>query len=342
MKSFVSRTRAAIAPAFLAILLAGAPESQSCSICRCGDVTFNALGTNVFADGAFRLALDWDRFEKTQAFEPSTGHSREASPHDTITASEDMLENRVTATLSYAFGDRVNLVARVPVSHRRITATVVHHHGAVRAGAAGPRHTTVSNDSASGVSDPEIYGLVRIWASDFSPGVGRRSWVSGVAGVKTPWGRNELEEETLRLDEHLQPGTGATDFFGGVAAAYLLDETSSLFGSAQARRTGTNDFAYRYGSSLLANAGYERKVAPWLDAVLELNYRAAARDRVDADGGRDANTGGSILYVTPRAAFDVGAGLVVRAAVQIPVVKNLNGEQRERAVATAALTYFFR
>lgn len=342
MKSFVSRARAALAPAFLAILLAGAPDAPACSICRCGDATFNALGTNVFADGAFRLAVDWDRFEKTQAFEPSTGHGREASVHDTITASEDMLENRVTTTLSYGFGERVNVVARVPFSHRRIMARVVHHHGAVRAGAAAPTHTTVSDDSASGVSDPEIYGLVRIWASDFSPGLGRRSWVSGVAGVKTPWGRNEVEEDGSRLDEHLQPGTGSTDVFGGLAAAYLLDERSSLFGSVQARRTGTNAYDYRYGSSLLANAGYEREIAPWLDAVLELNYRAAARDRVDADGGRDANTGGAILYVTPRAAFGVGAGLVVRAAVQIPMVRNLNGEQRERAVATAALTYVFR
>ena len=38
----------------------------ACSICRCGDPTFNALGKEGVAQTGFRVALDWDEAEKTQ------------------------------------------------------------------------------------------------------------------------------------------------------------------------------------------------------------------------------------------------------------------------------------
>jgi hypothetical protein len=40
--------------------------SLACSICRCGDPTFNALGKDGVAQSGLRVALDWDQVEKTQ------------------------------------------------------------------------------------------------------------------------------------------------------------------------------------------------------------------------------------------------------------------------------------
>ena len=37
-----------------------------CSICRCGDPTFNALGKDGVSQSGLRLALDWDQTKKTQ------------------------------------------------------------------------------------------------------------------------------------------------------------------------------------------------------------------------------------------------------------------------------------
>ena len=62
---------------------------------------------------------------------------------------------------------------------------------------------------------------------------------------------------------------------------------------------------------------------------------------MDAEGLEDPNTGGSILYLTPRAVVDLGKGLVARVGVQIPTWRNLNGEQTEKAVVNAGLTYLF-
>jgi hypothetical protein len=296
----------------VAAALAASRPSLSCSMCRCGDATFNALGTDIFAAGAFRIAVDWDRMEKSQG------------PPDN---SESEVQNSITATISYSFADRVNLVARVPYSFKTITM-------------AGDEMSDVTK--TNGLADPEFFAWVRLWASDLAPGLGRRTWVSLQAGVKTPWGQNDLTgPDGIRRDEHAQSGTGSTDVFAGLGGFYLLDRASSAFGSAQYRWTGTNAYGYQYGRVFLANLGYERKLASSVDAILELNYRWAGEDTVDCSGVKDPDTGGAILYVTPRVLVSLGGGFVARAAVLIPTLKNLNGSQTEKAIVSAGLTYSF-
>lgn len=307
------------------LLLTLAPPARACSICRCGDPTFNALGTDVYKEGAFRVSLDWERFDKEQGI---FGEEETPAAKDLVEGGspgrEAVIENRMTTALSYTFGERAIAVARIPWSSRSTSE-------------AGIGTTGTSKDLA----DPEIYGLVRLWSSQFTGGLGRRAWISALGGVKTAWGKNDLAQGGERLDEHLQPGTGSTDWFGGLSSVYLLDSHSSLFGSAQVRRTGANDFGYKYGGSTLLNLGYERKIGRIWDAAVELNFRNTNRDQIDADGTLDPNTGGQLLYLTPRVILDLGKGLVGRLAIQVPVYKDLNGDQRERAVANVGVTYLF-
>jgi hypothetical protein len=191
----------------------------------------------------------------------------------------------------------------------------------------------------SGPSDPEIYGQIRLWASPLRPDVGRRDSLSLLAGVKTPWGENDVSGDGTRVDEHAQPGTGSTDVYGSLAFLHLVDKRSALFVSGGYRHTGENDLGYRYGPSVLANVAYEHKLSRRLDGVVELNFRHAQKDRVDADGTVDEDTGGSILYVTPRLLVDLGHGLVLRAGAQIPILRDLNGYQKERVVVNMGLTW---
>jgi len=329
MKTFLRNFRGAwLSLAGLLLLAAGVPSpARGCSICRCGDPTFNALGTDVYKDGAFRVFLDWERFDKEQGTFLEGGEGDGVSlakheGHDHAAVREAVVENRLTTSLSYSFGERAIAVARLPWSSRTISGE-------------GPSERTQD------LSDPELYTLVRLWSSNFAADVGRRAWISALAGVKTAWGKNDLAGGGERLDEHLQPGTGSTDWFGGLSGFYLIDRRSSLFGSVQRRLTGANDFGYEYGEVTLANLGYERKLRGALDAAVELNFRQAGRDRVDAAGTLDPNTGGSLTYLTPRLVVDLRRGLVGRLAVQIPVRRNLNGDQRERAVANLGFTYLF-
>jgi len=287
------------------------PAAHACSICRCGDPTFNALGKDVVAASGWRFALDWERFSKTQG-----------APGEQDSA----VENRYTAVIAYTAADRVLLVARLPYSEH----SLVEQSG-----------TDVERTETSGLADPEIYAQIRLWSSPFKGDLGRRASISATLGVKTDWGVNDASRDGARLDEHVQPGTGSTDYFVGLSTYYLFDRQSALFASAQVRVPGSNDFDYRYGRIFLANVAYERKLTGKVDSVLELNYRHAARDRIDATGALDGDTGGSVLYATPRLLLNVGGGVVLRLAAQIPVAENLYGAQDEKTVYNLGLTYTF-
>ena len=105
---------------------------------------------------------------------------------------------------------------------------------------------------------------------------------------------------------------------------------------------GTNDFDYRYGDVRLFNIGLEHKLGKRFDASLEANYRDADQDSIDADGEVDPNTGGAVLYLSPRLSADFGHGLVGRVSFQIPVADDLDGDQMEKAVANFGLTFLVR
>jgi hypothetical protein len=309
MNRFLGKTF--VTPAVVALALVVARPGDACSICRCGDATFNALGKDGFAAEGFRAAFDWERFAK-----------EEGNPAED---SESQVENRFTALASYGFSEKLTLFVRVPWSVRDLTET-----------ASGTDPELIHT---SGLSDPEVYGQVRLWASEFAAGVGRRSSLSLGGGVKLPWGENDVEQDGERVDEHAQPGTGSTDGFGGLAFLYLFDRSSSLFASSGYRYTGRNKYGYRYGSTFLASAAYEHKLGKVLDGVVGLDFRNARKDQVDAEGDVDDDTGGSLLYLTPRLLASLGHGFVLRAAVQIPIARSLNGFQEEHPVYNVGLSY---
>jgi hypothetical protein len=295
-------------------ILAFAPPAFGCSICRCGDPTFNALGRTGISISGVKLALDWDQVEKSQ------GPVAEGE-------FETLTERRTTLLLSYGFSDAVSVYARIPYSERDLTE---HEDGEVE-----EIHT-------SGLADPEVYGQARLWASPLEADVGVRASLFAVFGVKTDWGENDVSRDGERLDEHPQLGTGSTDWFGGLSGSYQLSPRSALFASLQYRATGENDHGYEYGNVGLVNLAYERKLSSRWDGVLEANWRDAGRDVVDASGVHDEDTGGAITYVTPRVLYDAGRGWVVRAAAQIPLSQSgLNGEQEEDTVWNLGVTYLF-
>jgi hypothetical protein len=293
----------------LGVLLLLAPSAEPCSICRCGDPTFNALGPSGFANRGLRLALDWERFDK-----------QEGPPE---TEAEELVENRFTLLASYGFSERFSLNARVPLSFRQFEEIAAHE--------------VEDAFDTHGLSDPELYTQLRLWASPLSSPLGRRTTLSLLAGVKAALGQNDYTIDGERADEHAQPGTGSTDLFAGLAGLHQTDARSALFSSLAYRHTGENQYGYRYGSIFTANLAYEHKLTSRLDSVVELNYRYAGRDA--EDGGDAPNTGGSVLYLTPRLLLDVGGGVVLRAAAQIPVLRDLYGAQKEKAVFNVGVSF---
>ncbi len=291
-------------------------------MCRCSDPVFSALGEGLYTYGGFQIALDWNRLDQTQGSEDHEEHEGVFGRSKHGGDFEEQVRNTLTATISYGWHERLTLVAQVPYSFNHLTEEE-------------------GVQTADGLSDPLFFVYGRLWASKFEQGLGRRAWLWAVFSVKTPWGQNDVSVDGERLDEHVQPGTGATNLAGGLSGLYLLDENSSLYASAMYTGTGRNEFGYKYGDNVQANVYYDRKLTDWLDAVLEVNYLFARRDQVDELGVVDPDTGGNSVYLTPRIAVNIVRGLVARAAAQFPVWEDLNGIQDIKPAFTAGLTYVF-
>jgi hypothetical protein len=299
---------------FMSLLgLAISSNSFACSICRCGDPTFNALGKDGIALPGLKLALDWEEVQKSQG-----GPDADFS---------EVLEHRTTLLAAWSPSDRLGFFLRVPFAERDLVEV---EDGETR------------NSHASGLADPEFFAQLRLWSSQFDGDVGVRSSLFVVGGVKAGWGDNDVRRDGERLDEHVQPGTGSTDWFVGLSGFHQIDRRSALFASVQYRATGRNDFGYRYGDAKLLNVAYEHKLGARWDAVLEANFRDAGYDETDGSGARDPDTGGSMVYATPRILFDAGHGWVLRASAQVPLSQSgLHGVQHERTVWNAGVTRLF-
>jgi hypothetical protein len=259
----------------------------------------------LFVPRTWHLGLSADRYAKDQV-----------ATEDPATREEEV-ENRVTLSASRTFGGRLTLVGRLPFADRTIT-------------------TSSERSSLSGMSDPELVAHYRLGAPH--PG----TWFSASLGVRPGWGRHDAQRDGERAEQHLQPGTGAMGVEPGLSFSHMVGDAhpGSLFGSAMGRFNGRNDAGYHYGNAVLANLGYERRFGPRVNAILETNFRRAARDE-PSPGEADPNTGGSVLYLSPRVLVKLDRTLFLRLGVQVPVVKDLYGDQDEKVNLFTGLTVRF-
>ncbi len=289
---------------FVLLVLAMAPRaSDACSMCRCGDPTFSLIGSQLFVPKTWHVGLDTGRYTKDQVAGDDPG------------TREKEVESRLTVSASRTFGSRLTLVAQLPFAHRTIT-------------------TASEEGTLSGLSDPELLAHYRM----YSPGPG--SWISLSLGLRPGWGQNDRQRDGRRAEEHLQPGTGSAGVEPGVSFSRVVGDAGSFFGSVGGRFNGRNDAGYHYGNAVIANVGYERKLGQRFNGILEANFRGAAKDE-PMIGELDPNTGGSVLYVSPRLLIKLDRTLFLRLGVQIPVVKDLFGDQDEKVNFLTGLTVRF-
>ncbi len=281
----------ALAFAITAALALPVP-SRSCSMCRCDDPAHTLAGSPLLNQRSWGVSLETERFAKDQVV-----------PEDP-TLREQEHELRYTLSGSWAPLRHLTLAARAPYSDRTISA------GPVRA-------------TRAGFSDAELTATVSTLRGGERP-----LWLALLVGVRLPSGRNDLAINGARAEEHLQPGTGAAGLLAGLALVHPLGEHDALYGGVHGRWNDANRHDYRYGDVAVANLGWQHEFTSWLEAGPELDFRAARHD-VDA-GVRDPDTGGALLYLTPRAELRLTERLALRLGVQLPVADALYGDQRER------------
>jgi len=159
--------------------------------------------------------------------------------------------------------------------------------------------------------------------------------IAPFAGFKAPAGKNGSRDDAGRLPPSVQSGSGSWDAFGGIVTTYQtldyqVDSQISYRGNGEAKGFSAGNQT-RFDTSLqyrLWPKTLTSEIPGFLYGVLESNLLFRQKNRINSQS--DHNSGGTLWFLTPGLQY-VTQRWVVEAAVQIPVVQQLNGMALENA-----------
>jgi hypothetical protein len=232
---------------------------------------------------------------------------------------EEEREHRVAGYAMWRPWNRLALLGRLPYNVKQVTDL--------------PGTESPGTQTSRGLGDAELTALAGVLR-----GGGWHALTLGVVlGGTAPTGSNDVRDASgQRLDIHLQPGIGAWSGTTGLNLA-MSGARGTWDASVLERISGTSAHGYRYGNAVLYNAGFTSHSWRGVQLLAQLNGRWAARDRLE-DGTIGENTGGRVMYAAPGIRWQIGAGLGVEGAMQVPVAQRLYGVQSEHATGRVMLS----
>ena len=184
--------------------------------------------------------------------------------------------------------------------------------------------------SSRGIGDASIFLRYTLHKNDRR---GRTFRVAAFGGVKIPTGSSTEKDALGPLPIPLQSGSGSWDGFGGVVAtwqtlAFQVDAQLSYALKSQANNFTTGNEAKLDGSLQyrLFPRELQSGVPAYIYGVLETNI--IQRDKNTFMDQDDPDSGGTTIFIAPGIQY-VTRRYILEAAVQIPVVQNLNGNALE-------------
>jgi len=159
--------------------------------------------------------------------------------------------------------------------------------------------------------------------------------LAAFGGVKIPTGSDSDVDALGPLPVPLQSGSGSWDGFGGLVTtwqtlAFQVDAQLSYAVNTRANNFQAGNVARLDGSFQyrLFPRELQSGVPAYVYGVLETNL--IHRDRNSFMGQPDPNSGGITVFLAPGIQY-VTRRYILEAAVQIPVVQNLNGNTLENS-----------
>jgi len=201
-------------------------------------------------------------------------------------------------TLVYGVTPRITSFITLPiVAHRRIEAA----NGSVR--------------RDEGLGDLRILGRYMFFVDDYAPLSTRRAAL--IAGMKFPTGTDRI-------------GTESFDPIFGIIGTWAFGRHEIDLDALYTLTTERRDF--KAGDELRYDLAYRYRLWPTrfgkrllqLNGLLEVNGRW--RNKARSEGTSVADSGGSVLYLSPGVQF-ITKRVIVEASFQVPVWQDLNGSQ---------------
>lgn len=184
---------------------------------------------------------------------------------------------------------------------------------------------------SEGIGDLALMGKYRFFQKT---GRAKTLEASLLFGAELPTGSTSETSSGSLLPMPLQPGSGSWDPILGAAITKV--EGRWLVSADLISKWNSEAKGYRFGNSLRADLGghfrlyparYERYDQKTLNLVAELNSIFASKNR--SGGARLANTGGTKVFGTLGLQLIFNQNFLLEAAVQVPLLLDLNGNQLE-------------
>jgi hypothetical protein len=167
---------------------------------------------------------------------------------------------------------------------------------------------------------------------------GKKTEIAVGGGVKTPTGRSNVVLTGVAAED-MQPGTGSWDFVVWGYAARQISRGLELFTGASFRFNGANDRDYKFGGGIISALGARLKTRGLLDYSFYARYRWADSDQ--RFGGDVPNTGGNWVYLVPGLTLKVAKSMGLKAEVEIPVYRKLNGFRQFTSTLLLSLSMYY-
>jgi len=239
--------------------------------------------------------------------------------NDKSPMARDLNVNGLISVLGYGVNSKLALFAALPYLDKNLDLTAM-----------GQNFTRASR----GISDSKLFARYTFLQQDSRSKTFR---IAGFSGVKAPTGKDNKADVLGRLPIPLQSGSGAWDYFGGMVMTYQTLDYQIDSQLSYNKKGDANNF--NAGDELRADISFQYRLFPqelssdthsFLYGVLEANFINQDNNRflVTDKGIDDPNSGGTTLYLTPGIQY-VTMKYILEAAVQIPVIQNLNGSALE-------------
>lgn len=237
------------------------------------------------------------------------------SDDDPSGANRDRTAQTIVSVLGYGVNSKLAVFGVLPYRDNELKLTM------------GDQHNT---RETSGLGDVMLFGRYTVLQRDRP---GRNFRVAPFAGFKAPTGDGDDGDALGTLPASVQVGSGAWDLFGGIVATYqTLDYQIDAQVSYRANNEANN---FEAGDVMRLDGSLQYRLWPrtlnggvpgFLYGVIEANL--INQDKNHVGSSDDPNSGGARLFLTPGIQY-VTKRWIVEAAVQLPVVQDLNGTALE-------------
>ena len=189
--------------------------------------------------------------------------------------------------------------------------------------------------NTSGLADVRLFARYTVYQFNRR---GQTMRLAPFAGIELPTGTDDAVDDLGRLPGPLQLGSGSWDPFVGLVFsrqtfAWQVDVSASYKVTTEA-----NDF--QFGDEARLDIATKVRLLPrrltgGLPSFLYANAETNLiwQDENETGGAVDVNSGGATWYLAPGLQY-VTKRIILEAAVQLPVVQDLNGTALENNVIT--------